>query len=120
MASQSTPTKEPTETPAQQDRRGIGTASPRALDAQRPPDARRSAIWLVWVGIAAALAAAIWLVIAGVTVDYEVEHNDRANQAATARLQGLADQYETARSDRASQAATARLQGLADQYHSTP
>lgn len=116
MTARSTPsTKEPT----RQESAGIGTISASALDAQRPPDARRSAIRLVWVSTAAALATAILLVIAGAGGS-EAAGNARANDASTARLQGSADQYEAARNARADQAATARLQGLADQYHSTP
>ena len=93
---------------------------------------------LVWLAVAAAMAAAIWLAIAtlggtptaapspaeraatarlqGLADEYEAARAARSNAAATARLQGLADEYEAARSARANAAATARLQGLADEY----
>lgn len=38
--------------------------TPRARDAEQDPDPRRSSGWAAWVGIAAALAVAIGLVIA--------------------------------------------------------
>lgn len=96
MTSQNTPTKAPISAPVRQKSTGVGAHSSRARDVQRPPQPRRSSSWLVWVGIAAALAAAIWLVLADVTADYDAAPSARASQAATARLQGLADQYEAA------------------------
>jgi hypothetical protein len=70
---------------------------------------------LVWLGVAAALVAALWLAVATVAEPPTVTAS-RADQAATARLEGLAEEYEAARSARANAAATDRLQGLAEEY----
>ncbi len=108
--------KAPTRRPARRQGSGSSTAAPRARVTEGPATPRPLGSWVVWAGIAAALAAAIWLVVAGAAVDVNPAPSDRANQAATDLLEGLADQYEAVRSTRANQAATDRLQGLADRY----
>ncbi len=93
MTSHDTPTREATSSLAWREARGTRTVATRTRDAQRLPDPHRSSSWLVWVGIVAALAAAIWLVIAGVADQSEAARSARSDRAYSARLQGLADQY---------------------------
>lgn len=115
MTPQTTTTTEPINTHALR-RRGSARAVELPDPAPGTPDVRPSSGWMVWVGIAAALVAAMWILLAGAAAESEAARQARADQATSARLQGLADRYELERQARANRAYSARLQGLADRY----
>jgi negative regulator of sigma E activity len=105
MTTQKTPTTKPTNSSTKPESRGTWPVTPRARDEQRPPRPRPASSWMVSVGIAAALAMAIWLVTAGVTNDDETTPGARADQTPTAPQQELADRelqrfYNRAEADR--------------------
>jgi uncharacterized protein HemX len=118
MTAQNTPTNEPTNSSAKPKSRGTWTAEPRARDEQRSPSPHPASSWLVSVGIAAALVAAIWLAIAAVTDGYGSASSARADQTYSASPQEL-DNRELQRFHNRAEADRRQVENLRDEQQRT-